>query len=119
MLLTAKREDKELIKQHGQKKAFLKGGNSSCRQHVRKHYELYKTRCEEAGIEVDHWAMPRKDWEAMQNKTKNPKTGGKGEQQGTLDGAFGKITGPQGFTRDGILHTVAQFVACDDQVRCP
>lgn len=54
----------------------------------------------------------------MQNKTKNPKTGGKGEQQGTLDGAFGKITGPQGFTRDGVLHTVAQFVACNDQVRC-
>ena len=36
--------------------------------------------------------------------------------QTTLDGKFPKRTSPQEFTRDGILHAVAQFIACDDQV---
>ena len=36
--------------------------------------------------------------------------------QTTLDGKFPKQMGQQEFTRDGILHVVAQFIACDDQV---
>ena len=37
-------------------------------------------------------------------------------KQSKLDGTFEKITGPKEFTRDGALHAVSQFVACDDQV---
>jgi hypothetical protein len=37
-----------------------------------------------------------------------------GKKQGTLD--FPKITAPTEFTRDGVLHAVAQLIACDDQV---
>jgi hypothetical protein len=107
------REDKDFIKKEGLRKAFLKGGNSSCRQHARKHWEIYKKRCDDAKIQVDHWAIPRDIWNEMES-LKNKKS--KGKPQATLDHVFEKMTGPREFTRDGILHTVAQFVACDDQV---
>ena len=48
----------------------------------------------------------------MQLKKKNPKT----KTQGTLDGAVETLQGPREFTHEGMLHTVTQFVACDDQV---
>ena len=38
------------------------------------------------------------------------------DRQTTLDGKFLKLTSPNKFTHDGILHLVAQFIACDDQV---
>ena len=38
------------------------------------------------------------------------------DRQTTSDGKFLKQTGLQEFTRDGILHAVGQFIACDDQV---
>ena len=52
----------------------------------------------------------------MENKKGNNKKKTEGEVQATLDHVFEKMSGPREFTRDGILHTVAQFVACDDQV---
>ncbi|KAI0244896.1 hypothetical protein BJV78DRAFT_1099984, partial [Lactifluus subvellereus] len=56
----------DLIKQEGTQKAFLKGGNSSCRQHIRQHWEVYKKKCEEASIPIHHWAIPRDIWNKME-----------------------------------------------------
>jgi len=40
--------------------------------------------------------------------------------QGTLNRLFAKanLNKPKEFSREGVLHAVAQFVACDDQVQC-
>jgi Mn-containing catalase len=100
-----------MTKREGMQKAFLKGSNSSCRGHARQHWELYQLKCKENDIPIHHWAIPRVIWKAREKerqlKGKQPK----------LDGTFERVTGPKEFTRDGVLHAVAQFVACDDQVR--
>jgi hypothetical protein len=36
--------------------------------------------------------------------------------QGTLDDTVKTMKRGKEFTREGVLHTVSQFVACDDQV---
>ena len=38
-----------------------------------------------------------------------------GKKQGKLE--FEKVMAPTEFTRNGVLHAVAQLIACDDQVR--
>ncbi|KAF9230185.1 hypothetical protein BU15DRAFT_57513 [Melanogaster broomeanus] len=35
------REDNRFVAKNGKRKAFHVGGNSSCRQHIHGHYELY------------------------------------------------------------------------------
>ncbi|KAF8067557.1 hypothetical protein FPV67DRAFT_1561917 [Lyophyllum atratum] len=55
---------------HGKRKALHVGGNSSCRAHIRQHYELYKVRCEANGIPIDHHAVPRHIWKAMEAQEK-------------------------------------------------
>ena len=37
--------------------------------------------------------------------------------QSTLDGTFEKKANMKVFTREAATHAIAQFVACDDQVR--
>jgi hypothetical protein len=105
------REDKALIKESGPQKPFLKGGTSFCHQHARRHWPIYKKRCEDAEIPVHHWAIPRDIWNKMERQKNS-----QGKPQATLDHVFEKLPGPREFTRDGILHAVAQLVACDDQV---
>jgi hypothetical protein len=105
------------IEKNGKRKAFHKGGNSSCRQHIRQHYNLYVERCKEAKpeIPINHWAIPCTTWEAME-KEKEEKQGQltkKGRQQ-TLD--FATVTGPREFTRAGTLHAVATLIATNNQV---
>jgi hypothetical protein len=51
---------------HGKERAFLKGGNSSCRHHARQHYDLYKQWCKEMSIPEHHWAIPRPIWKEME-----------------------------------------------------
>jgi hypothetical protein len=94
-------------------KAFLKGSNSSCRQHARQHWELYQSKCKETDTPIHHWAIPRPIWKAREEGRQMKEKG----KQGKLEGTFERITGPREFTRDGALHPVSQFVACDDQVR--
>jgi hypothetical protein len=57
--------------------------------------------------------LPRELWKKLEEAKKNPKA----MQQQKLDGAFKAIKAPAEFTREGVLHAVALFVACDDQVR--
>ena len=40
----------------------------------------------------------------------------KGKKQTKIDNMLEKSRAPHEFTREGVLHAVAQFVACDDQV---
>lgn len=87
------------------RKCFLTGGNSTLRQHCRKHYEIYKEKCEEANVPVNHHAIPPKLLRALAGD----------KSQTKLDKMVFKR--PETFTREGLLHTIAQFVACDDQVR--
>lgn len=93
------------------RKCFFLGGNSTLRQHCRKHYEIYKQKCEAANIPMNHYAIPPKIAQALARSERE-------RSQTTLDDiVFNRPEAPDtAFTRDGILHTVAQFVACDDQV---
>jgi hypothetical protein len=118
-LLKLSRADNAFISGHGMRKAFHIGGNSSCRQHIRQHYEVYKTRCDAERITIHHWAIPRPVWKEMQ-MAKNERKAGR-SQQGTLSDVFPKINAPKDFTREGVLHAVSKFIVCDDQVisSCP
>jgi DNA-binding LacI/PurR family transcriptional regulator len=112
-LLNARpRADEELMAKHGKEKAFLTGGNSSCRYHARQHYNLYKQRCKEANISEHHWAIPRQIWKEMEAL----KNGKRSTKQTDLDGVVQKVTSPREFTRGALRHAVTQFIACDDQV---
>ena len=62
------RIDKHFVKLYGKRKAFHKGGNLSCRLHIRQHYNLYKERCEKADIPTSHWAIPWDIWRIMEEK---------------------------------------------------
>ncbi|GLB39419.1 hypothetical protein LshimejAT787_0605810 [Lyophyllum shimeji] len=100
---------KEGAKAKGLRAAFLTGANSSCRQHIRQHYELYKAKCKEADIPVNHWAIPRDIWREMQaEKEAKAKL-----VQKKIE--FGVVSGPKEFTRDGILQSVTKFITVDDQ----
>jgi DNA-binding LacI/PurR family transcriptional regulator len=101
-----------LIARHGKEKAFLTGGNSSCRHHARQHYDVYKQRCKEANIPEHHWAIPRQIWKEMEAL----KNGKRSAKQTDLNGVVLKVTGPREFTRAALRHAVTQFIACDDQV---
>lgn len=94
----------------GKRGAFFTGGNSTCRVHICSHYNEYKERCKEDDIPENHHAIPR---EILKE---NEEAKSKGKQQVKIDKILDKATVPREFTREGVLHAVAQFVACDDQV---
>ena len=91
---------------------FYTGGNSSCRAHIWQHYELYKERCKDGDIRKNHHALPRQLWKQLEEEKRNLKA----KRQGKLDGMLEKVDHPFKYTREGVLDTVAKFVACDDQV---
>ncbi|KIM34760.1 hypothetical protein M413DRAFT_80102, partial [Hebeloma cylindrosporum] len=64
---------------------------------------------------VNHWAIPRPIWEAMEAAKEAEQRGRstkKGAQQ-KLD--FKTMTGPCEFTRTGVLHAVAKLIATNNQ----
>jgi hypothetical protein len=99
------------VQKEGKRKAFHTSSNSSCRVHIRQHYELYQRKCKEANIPEHHWAVPRLIWNEREVSQKH------GKVQATLDLAVTKLVGPQVFTRKNLLHVVTQFVTVDNQVR--
>ncbi|KAF8333385.1 hypothetical protein F5887DRAFT_893497 [Amanita rubescens] len=102
------RGDEKFIKKKGVRKAFHVGSNTSCRQHIRSHFDLYKERCEEKNFKVHHYAIPPEIARA-QNQAK------KGLKQKKLDGML--PTGRLGeFSRGNVLKTVAEFIVGDSQV---
>lgn len=110
------RIDQEFVKVHGTRKAFHKGGNSSCRTHIRQHYDIYKKKCEQANIPINHWAIPRDIWKTMEEEKEAKEQGRltKKQQQQQLD--FKSVTGPREFTRAGTLHAVTKLIATNNQV---
>src|SRR5271155_299478 len=114
LLTCLSRGDKDFVSKSGLRRAFHVGGNSSCRQHLRQHWNLYKKKCEESNTPINHWAIPRHVWRQMKaDKTKQEPNDE--PQQSTL--GFEKVTGPREFTREGVLEAVTKLIATDDQVR--
>ena len=95
----------------GKRAAFFTGGNSTCGAHICCHSNVYKQRCKEGAIPENHHAIPREILRQMEEEKSM------GKKQVKIDNiVLEKSTAPQEFTREGVLHAVAQFVACDDQV---
>lgn len=110
------RDDADFVKLHGKRKAFHKGGNSSCRLHIRQHYVLYKEKCLQADVPVNHWCIPRSIWKEMEEAKEAEKRGRMTNKQSQQILAFQTVTGPREFTREGILHSITKLIATDDQV---
>jgi hypothetical protein len=99
----------ESVIKGGLRKAFHIGRDSSCRSHIRQHYQLYQQRCKDGNIPENHHAIPRQIW-----REKNEQKEGK--IQVKLDGMIERGHGPKEFMHKSVLHAVTQFVACNDQV---
>ena len=95
---------------------FHIGGNSSCRAHLRQHYEIYKKRCEEKGIPINHWAIPRTVWKKMEEEKVEETMGRSTKKQLQQQLNFKSVTGPREFTRAGALHSIVKLIATNDQV---
>jgi len=93
------------------RKAFLTGGNSTCRQHIRQHYQYYSDKCKEAGIPESEHCIPRAILEA---RKKGDADRERGMVQSKLDGMLVGI--PKEFTRTGILKAVTILIAAGDNV---
>jgi len=106
------RANKSVVEKSGLRAAFVTGSNSTCRYHIRQHYETYSKKCKEAGLLEHHWAIPREIWNEMQLKKMDKST----SRQQRIDGLFGEVVAPKEFSWEGILDAVAKFVACEDQV---
>ena len=107
--LTKNREKTNL--KGGKRSVFFTGGNSTCWAHIRCHYDIYKQRCDEKDIPVNHHAIPRQVLRAIEEEKLN---GGKAQVK--IYQVLEKTAGPWEFSREDVLHAVVQFVACDDQV---
>lgn len=99
------------MKLKGLKKTFFTGSNSSCRQHIRQHYDLYKKQCEDGKIPLNHRAIPPPILKSIM-AGKDPKI----LEQKKLDGVVVKRERVKEFSCDHMLDAVAKFVTCDDQV---
>lgn len=95
------------------RKAFHVGGNSSCRHHIRQHYEIYRARCQSANIKMSDRAIPLAILKARKEKEE-----GKAGKQTKLDDNFTKMPSAhlKEFTREGVVDAVARFIVLDDQV---
>jgi hypothetical protein len=103
-------DNKDFVAKNGKRKAFHVGGNSSCRQHLRQHWDLYSKECKDKKIPIHHWATPRHIWKQQEDEK-----AGKNKGQSKLE--FETSTGPREFTREGVVEAVAKLIATDDQVR--
>lgn len=86
------------------------GSNTSCWAHIRSHYEIYKARCE-GGIKLNEQCIPRQ----ILKKAQLQAAGKSMLTQMTLDNVL-QVAKPCEFSKDNILHAVAQLIVCDDQV---
>jgi len=105
------RDNVVFVQKEGKRKAFHTGSNSSCRVHIRQHYNLYQAKCKEANIPEHHWAVLRPIWNEREASQKH------GKVQVILDSAVTKLVEPLVFTQENLLHVVTQFITVDNQVR--
>ena len=100
------RENPRFVESKGLCRAFFTGSNTSCRAHIHGHYEVYKERCEADGIKMKEYCIPRNLLPKSQSVL----------SQTTLDDVVEPSKSTKEFSKDAILHAIAQLVACDDQV---
>ena len=110
------RGDESFVKTYGKRKAFHKGGNSSCRAHIRQHYQLYKSKCEKGNIPMNHWAIPRDIWKVMEEEKEAEKQGRRTKKQQQQLLGFETTTGPREFTRGAVLNAITKLIATNNQV---
>ena|SRR6266498_4018067 len=118
LLTTSRRNNKSFIKANGKRKAFFKGGNSTCQYHVHQHYEVYSEKCKAADIPVNHWAIPRPIWKRMEEEKDADKQGQTTKKKAQQQLKFDTVLGPREFTRSATLQAVAKLIATNNQVRC-
>lgn len=100
------RDDEKHVKKVGLHRCFLTGSNSTLCQHCRQHYKIYKERCEKGNIPVNRHAIPPGIAKAEL----------KGKKQKRIDEMLEKgLPRPETFTKDAIMRSVAQFIACNNQ----
>ena len=116
--LLAGRNNEAFTKLKGKQKAFFKGSNSTCRFHIRQHYEVYKEKCEKEDILMSHWAIPWPIWKAMEEEKEEQERGQSVKKQVQQKLDFKTMTGPREFTRSGVLHAVAKLIVTNNQVCC-
>jgi hypothetical protein len=106
------RKDVELVRKYGKRRAFFLGANSSCRSHIRQHYDYYQRRCKETNTAENERAVLPEILKQRQNKEAEVMV------QAKLDTMLQKKDdGPKEFTRPAIVHATTQLVACGNLVR--
>jgi coproporphyrinogen III oxidase len=104
------RNDEMFMKKNAKGKAFHVGSNSSCRQHIRSHFNVYKEWCEAQNLTVHHHAIPLEITRAQSQLAKG--------KQMKLDRLFPKAKSRRkSFSWVDVLDAVAQFIVGDNQVR--
>jgi len=101
------RDDKVFTDSKGLHCAFFTGSNTSCRMHICYHYNVYKIKCEADNLPMNDRCIPQDLWKKMQTKS------GRLSTQTTLDSVIQVSKGSKEFSRDALLHALAQLVACD------
>ena len=109
------RDDEEFMKLNGKQKAFHKGGNSSCCFHICQHYNIYKKKCDDAGIPLKHWAILQPIWKAMEEAKEEAKRGPLMKKMHQLLD-FKSVMGPRKFTRARMLEAITKLIATNNQV---
>ncbi|KAF8622594.1 hypothetical protein AX15_006893 [Amanita polypyramis BW_CC] len=109
---TVCRDDKSFVTSNGLHCAFFTGSNTSCHAHICNHYDLYKAKCEAEGIKMKDRCIPHAVWQRMQQATG---AGVVSSMQSTLDGMLQLLKVPKEFSREALLHALAQLITCDDQ----
>ena len=99
------RDNKAFTKLKGMRRAFFTGSNTSCQTHIHFHFDLYKTKCEVNNIPMNDQCISRDLWKMQGLLT-----------QSTLDSIVQVSKVLKEFSKDAILHALAQLVACNNQV---
>lgn len=98
-----------MIKKQGKLAGFFRGANSTCRTHIRKHYEFYSQKCEEKKIKENKRCIPLEI-----ARVREKAAAGKGMVQTQLDTMLTVDKSRKEFSREAILKAVTELVACTD-----
>jgi hypothetical protein len=89
-------------------KHTFRGGTSTLRTHIvrhkKSHFQVYKERCDAAGITMHSRAIPPGEDDIMT------------QSQSTLDGKL--VCKPPAFTKEGLLEYIMELIVTEDEVRC-
>jgi len=104
------RDNKAFTDLKGLHRAFFTRSNMSCQTHICYHYDVYKFKCEADNLPMNNRCILWDLWKKMQTKSGGLST------QTTLDSVVQVLKEPKEFSRDALLHALAQLVVCNDEV---